>query len=189
MCVCVWAPLCHFSDVRYYNLPCYQYQVTNLDDYRYNIVYCICACKCELVCMWQIRNKRPVCGHMMAGDSINNVTQPQSELWNWNIMLWRRKFIPTVWSLSVCVCCVWERMNICAFVDALGISVRPAQIVSVLSAATNHFSADKKGHVLTDGKSPLNIKEQGKQRFPAYKVHDDFFSFYRFPSIYLNRTG
>lgn len=63
-------------------------------------------------------------------------------------------------------------MNICAFVDALGISVRPAQIVSVLSAATNHFSADKKGHVLTDGKSPLNIKEQGKQRFPAFKVHE-----------------
>lgn len=66
--------------MRYYNFPCYQYQVTNLDDYRYNIVYCICACKCELVCIWQIRNKRPVCGHMMAGDSINNVTQPQSEL-------------------------------------------------------------------------------------------------------------
>lgn len=113
VCVCVWAPLCHFSDVRYYNFPCYQYQVTNLDDYRYNNVYCICACKCELVCMWQIRNKRPVCGHMMAGDSINNVTQPQSELWNWNIMLWRRKFISTVWSLSVCVLCVRKNEYMC----------------------------------------------------------------------------
>lgn len=30
--------------------------------------------------MWHIRSKRPVCGHMMAGDSVNNVTQPQSEL-------------------------------------------------------------------------------------------------------------
>ena len=34
-------------------------------------------------------------------------------------------------------------MNLCAFVKALSSSAQPVQIVSVLSAATNHFSADK----------------------------------------------
>lgn len=56
--------------------------------------------------------------------------------------------------------------------DVLCISVRPALIVSVLSAAANNLSADKEeGHVLKDGKSPLNIKEQENKDFLHTKCY------------------
>lgn len=86
-------------------------------------------------------------------------------------------------------------MNICAFVDALGISVRPAEIVSVLSAATNHFSADKerpcshRWEVSFEYQRARKTKISCMQSTRAASYFNDSFSFYKFPSIYLNRTG